>query len=217
MKNAFIFLLCFFCGTLLLFGYRKFTHYQATTVLKTPLPTTTLFSLAIPPKSSLKGHIVSYNGVVAWQSREATEEADLTSKRPVLQGEAYRTEDSGHLQILFSSMEEITLSPNAHIEFVQTLPNSFVMQQTGGEITYKKLSQTTPVAIRVLRLLIAQKSGEVMITIDEDQIITIEVIRGEVTLAFNDTETISNVVTIIQGNSYIFDNEALEGEVTITD
>ena len=191
---------------------------EPTTKIQTPLAQTTPFSLAVPPKASLKGSMISLSGVVDWQSREATEPAALFQKRAVLQGEEYWTKDTGSLNILFPNIAQLLITPNTHISFIQTLPTNFVMLQDSGEVTYTKLNTATPVAIRVLRLLVAQNSGEVIISIDEEgSLVTITVKEGSVTIAFNDLETVSNVITIESGYSYTFDNEAREGELTATD
>lgn len=218
MKNLLLFSCFLFLGLLVVFLYKNYSLLEPTTKIQTPLAQTTPFSLAIPPKASLKGRMISLTGIVDWQSREATIPAALSQKQPVLQGEEYWTKDTGRLNILFPNIVQLFINYDTHISFIQTLPTNFVMLQNRGEVTYTKLTPTTPVAIRVLGLLVAQQSGEAVISIDEEEsLITITVKEGSVTIAFNDRETVSNVITVEKGYSYIFDNETREGELTATD
>jgi len=216
MKNVFLFLFCLTLGCLIVYEYRKYTYYQKTSELKTPVSKTLPFSIATPPKYSLKGNIVSFTDSVRIQSREATQESRLTTTTPVLQGEDFWTEETGNIQIQFPENVDITVLPNTHIGIVQTLPNKFVFLQDSGEVTYKN-RQDSPLAIRVLRLLIAQKKGEIYIAIDEaGAVITVTVNEGSVDIGFNDTDIVSNVIHVADGFSYVFDTEIKKGEIVPT-
>jgi hypothetical protein len=107
------------------------------------------------------------------------------------------------------------MDTNSHLSIVQTLPSNSTLIQDSGTIFYKKIDSTLPLGVRVLHLLIQQQSGEMEVSVDDQTpIITIKVSSGAITLAFNDTKNISNVVSIDEGNTYTFDDEKREGEIS---
>lgn len=216
MKLVLLFLFFTLIGIVSFFAFKKYTVTQQTiTVLQTPLAKTSPYSLDTPPKKSLRGNIENLSGDVSWQSRSASEPAVLTKAQEILQGEDYWTGEEGSLSILFPHALTIIVSPNTHIAILQTLPKHIVLSQTGGEVLYKKLSQTIPVAVRANSLLIQQKNGDMTISFDKiDPITTIRVSKGLATVAFNNTDVISNVVEIPEGNMYVFNSEELVGELT---
>jgi hypothetical protein len=218
MKYFLICLLFFVLGFASVIVYKKYTVAKQTTSIKTPLSKSIPFSLDTPPKQSLQGEIISFTPDIDWQSRSATKPAKLQQKIPVLQGEEFWTKETGMLEILFPSTYQISLQPKSHLNFIQTIPTNFVMLENSGKIIYKKLNPTTPTGIRVLHLLVQQESGEIAISVDDERpIVSITVLKGVVTAAFNDAKNISTVLTINEGSTYIFNDQKREGEITTTE
>lgn len=218
MKHLFFFVLCFFIGITAIFGYRQYTLRLKIAPIQTPLSEITPFSLSVPPKDSLRGNILSFSGDTLIQAREATEPAVLTGKTTVLQGEEYWTGDASSLEIEFPKTEAISLFANTHVFFVQTLSQSFAVLQDSGEVRYTKLQSKNPFSIRVFHLLVQQNSGILTLRIDDrSELITLSVEKGSVTVAFNDSDNISQVITIAEGNIYTFDDESRSGEISSID
>lgn len=193
--------------------YKKYTVATKIAAVQSPLAKTKVFSLDTPPAQSLRGTILAMQGVLEWQSRSATEPAKLISNGQVLQGEEYWTKENSSLHILFINAVDISIRAKTHVNFIQTLPTNFAISQDSGEVVYKKLG-TVPVSMRALRLLVTQTSGTVDISIDDEQpIVLLRVLMGSVTLAFNDSDNVSNVITVDEGSTYRFNTEERTGRI----
>lgn len=164
------------------------------------------FSLVNAPKESLRGTITSMTGEVKWESRIATEAAKITVPITVQQGESLSTGEAGTLSLLFDKNLQIDFSPKTEIGIIQTLPADLVFFQKSGTADYKKLS-TTPVSIRALHLLI-ENGGQVMISVDgEVGVVTLNVVSGTSTVAYNDINNISRVLEVDAGKKLIFNDD----------
>ena len=165
------------------------------------------FSVAKPPRESLRGELTTLSGDVLWQSRTATEGAKITTSQAILQGEALSTGSKGAASIEFNGAASMSLSSESAISFIQTLPANIVINQTSGTVAYTR-SGTVPLSIRVLGLLLNVDEGEIMVAVNPLRpIITVEVKKGIVTAGFNDLYLVSNVVNISQGHIFYFNNE----------
>lgn len=211
MKYALIFLLCTVLGFAGLLVYKKLSVSQPAPPLKTVAP----FSVETPPPKSKRGTI-TMSGDVEWQSRGATEPARLAERDEALQGEEYWTKETGNMTIRFPDIVDITIDPNTHINLVQTLPEHFVLLQDSGAAAYQKSPAAAPIAIRALHLLIQQNDGELDVVFD-GPLITLIVASGSITVAYNDSNNSSQLVTIKDGNTYSFNDETRTGEITPTD
>lgn len=173
------------------------------------------FSIEQAPKNSEVGTIQSMSGTIRCESRTAiaTEGAQITKPVPIQQGEELITGQDGSVVVSYQSGLTISFSPNSHISFIQILPTNFVLNQLKGTIEYQKIN-STPLAIRTLHLLTQMDDGDVQIVTDEKtDLIEITVKRGSVRIAFNDLKNISNVVTLSEGDRYLFDDEKRLGNV----
>ncbi len=170
------------------------------------------FSLEKAPQDSLVGNILSVSGVVNWQSRVATEPSQLVSPVPLQQGEKIVT-DKGSLSLELGS-GLISLSSQTELSFVQTLSTNIVLEQDQGTVNYTKISDM-PLGVRSLSLLSQIATGSATISVDKKlQTVTIEVNQGEVTVAYNDADFVSQVKTISKGNKFIFDDETKKGKIS---
>jgi len=138
-------------------------------------------------------------------SRTATQAAELT-KDTLGQGESVLTGADGQVFVQFSASVSARLSSASHINFIQTLPHSIVLEQQAGTVKYLNFADT-PLSIRVKRLIMQVSQAEISVTYDEiGDVATISVLRGEVTLAYNNATFVSQVQHLSAGQSAVFDN-----------
>lgn len=211
-----LFLVSLFLGiSLTILYFQLFTPHQATLTsqqIKATLPKTPAFSVANAPRDSLRGTMLSLSGTVQWESRTATTPATITTLQTLQQGEELTTQKDGKATIEFTPTCIITLSPSTNLSIIQTLPTNLVFAQSQGTVTYTK-STTTPLAVRSLDALVQLTQGNVTISVDKDTAqMTVGVSSESATIAFNDSQTISNVVTIPSGKAYVFDDSTLTGK-----
>lgn len=180
--------------------------------IKTPLPAT-LFSMKDAPTDSIDGHISSMSGQVEWQSRVATMPAALATAIPLQQGESILTKDNGSMTISFPKIGKFNISSESELNIIQTLPTSAVMEQPKGQIQYTKIG-TTPLAVKSVDLLIQIDSGVVAVTSDDqEQTVTVDIISGKASVAYEDQNHITSVQNLYDGDEYFFDNTTDQGDL----
>ena len=212
MKNILIFVAYFLLGIFLIFSFRQLTETIKFHELNSPLPQFS-FSLDTPPSQSLQGAITFLSGEVEWQSRTATEPAKITKPRQVRQGEEIKTLDTGQTTIVFSDIADITVYPKTDINIIQTLPSNILIGQNNGAADYKKLDGN-PLTIRSQNLLIKINQGEIMISVDENKpYITVNVITGSVSVAYNDINFITKLIAVSSGENILFRTDT--GRITV--
>lgn len=214
-KKLLIFLIFLFIGIVLGSSYYVWKSNQTNSdierVKKEPR-----FSIEKAPKNSEKGTIQSMSGTIKWQSRIATEAAQIIQSVPLQQGEELMSGEDGNAVINYLTGLTISLSPNSHISVIQTLPTNFVFNQINGTIEYQK-NNPIPLAIRSFHLLTQMDNGDVQIMTDEKTaLVDITVKRGSVRIAFNDLQNVSNVISLYEGDAYLFDDEKRQGNVVIS-
>lgn len=211
MKTFFLFVLFLFIGIAIGGGYyivkNKPTPPKPTTIKQEPH-----FTGDEPPTESRIGQIETYSGEVKWQSRTATEESQLSQSEEIKQGEKITTGVDGKTTITFDDIT-LTISPKTALSFNQTLPNNFVLTQPSGTIRYQNDSDI-PISVRSLHLLTKLGKGNYTIEIsDVTGYITVTAETGTAQIGFNDSDTISNVINLDDGQSYVFDNDELTGRL----
>lgn len=212
MKKLLIFLVFLFIGIILgstcYIWKNNQTNDDIERVKKEPR-----FSVDEAPKNSEKGTIQTMTGTIKWQSRIATEASQIIQPVPIQQGDELISGEDGSAVVNYLSGLTISLSPDSHISVVQTLPTNFVFNQINGTIEYQKDSPIS-LGVRSLHLLAQIDNGSVQIVTDEKAMtVEITVKRGSVRIAFNDLENISNVVSLSQGDRYLFDDEKRRGNI----
>lgn len=171
----------------------------------------TKFSLENAPSDSIKGQINNMTGDIWWQSRTATEPAQLNEPIAIQQGETLIASEAGKLTVNFNPAATISLFPNTQVEIVQTLPLNLVFNQTKGVGQYQ-VSGINPVTIRSFNLIVNIESGLINIETDEE---TGEIILGLKTgwakVAYNSPEFDSKVWELEPGDVFSYDSSERRG------
>ena len=211
MKNLLLFVGAVIVGIMIMFGVQSL-KVKNNPKLDAQFTKASSFSSDKVPTDSLAGNIVTLSGEVAWQSREATTPAKISSVRPIQQGEVLKTA-TGSATVNFENSAKLIISPNSEIEFAQTLPANFVFVQNMGTIEYNRLGKI-PLSVRVMHLLIEQDLGDIMVSLDKDKrTVTVDVNNGKITAVFNDLEYNSKLFHVSEGQKLIFDDKTREAEV----
>lgn len=173
----------------------------------------TLFSVENAPSQSLSGKTTSLSGNVSWQSRTARFATLINSPIKLQQGEEIDTQNNGNATIDFPKIGTITIFPNTQVNFIQTLPANFVIEQKQGLSEYYK-NGNIPISIRSLDLLINLEKGSIIVSVDKNTSdITVTVNSGSVTVAFNDTNNNTNILNINEREKYSFNNNSKLGKI----
>lgn len=168
------------------------------------------FTLEDAPTNSLKGEIVNMNGELEWQSRLATESASLYSVQTVQQGERLVTGKQSSLVFEFPQSCKVEMSQETDIDIIQTLPDDVVFSQNEGQATYTQVG-SYPISIRAKYLLL-EVNGVVDVVVDSDDTeVTVSIASGNATAAYNDLNYESHVLTISEGEEYIFNYGTRKG------
>jgi len=212
MKKLFLFIISIAIGTAIVtFGY--LWDVPRNSQLLKPFFPKTLFSIADAPGQSLSGEIASMSGNVGWQSRTADYATLINSPVKVQQGEAISTYQNGETTVNFPGIGNMTLSPNTQVNFIQTLPANFVVEQKQGISAYIK-NGNIPISVRALDLLINFEEGNYAVSVDKDSTnIIVTVNSGSIIVAFNDTNNNTNIVTVKEGEQYLFNNNTKLGRI----
>jgi len=170
------------------------------------------FSIINAPSLSVIGSIKEMSGEVKWQSRIATQSSEIKNPITLQQGEEIETGETGSLTVEFPNEAVIRIMPKTQINFVQTLPVNFVTSVVNGGATFTKTANT-PVSIRAMHLLIKQNSGDLSIGVDtENSLVNINILKGSVTIAYNDLNLISHVTNIDAGKRITFNDSSRKFE-----
>lgn len=176
-----------------------------------PTQKTSSFSLVNAPSESLKGEISTMSGQILWQSRVATEEAQISSPQLIQQGEKLETGKNSALVLKYDGIVKVTFSPETAIDIIQTLPSNLVFSQDSGSAEYKNLGSTSVVSVRALSLLV-QNSGDISVSINPQRpIVTLVVKSGIATVAYNSLGFVSHEFTIPAGRTYTFNDHTRTG------
>lgn len=179
---------------------------------KLPDVNVTKFSIDHPPEQSLIGNILEKSGDVLWQSRSATESAQMPNLDFIQQGEIVKTGENSSLKVGFGEYASIELLPFSELNIIQTLPYNIVFQQSEGEILYETIG-ISPISIRTYRLVTRTENGIIKISIDENNNSKVFVQAGNADVAYNSSEFVSQVIPLAAGQTFSFNNDKREGSV----
>lgn len=211
MKYLTLFFLFLIIGIGITLGYSFWKKEKAAVV--TPVsPKEKRFSIEPPPKEARIGTVSAMSGQILWESRIATQPAEIKDLKQVQQAETLETGKDGKVVVAFTDVASVTLSPDSKIEFLQTLPVNFVFRQSKGEINYAKKG-TIPLSIRSLHLLMSFSDGEYVINTDADKhSLELTIKKGSVKVAYNNLKYETQIVEIKEGEKYLFDDDKRIGE-----
>lgn len=171
------------------------------------------FSIKTPPGESVNGKITSFSQELSLQERGATDASKLVFPESIKQGERIVTGNKGNAVIEFDNILTLKVSSNTDLDIIQTLPQNFVFSQNEGSVGYERVGEI-PVSIRALHLLIDQDQGSIIVDVDqENKKITINILKGTITLAFNNLELKSILLTVNEGKKVIFDDTKRKTEI----
>ena len=212
MKRVLFFLLFLIIG----FGITTFIMYSQQQQVKKQVEQQakkTGFSLERAPSDSLRGTIASLSGSVQWQSRVATQPAELKTPRTIQQGEELWTGKDGSISVQLSNGHSITLFPNSHVNFIQTLPSSIVLKQDAGSITYQANGKSS-LSVTSLNLLTTMTDGKMTIMVNKTQDgVSTTVLQGKATEAYNDANNTTSVSDVLAGQTFGFDDTVPQGAI----
>lgn len=195
MKFVVIFIITLIIGFSGVFTYHYLTYHPNKTIpdLVQSIQKQ-VFSIDNPPSESLKGEITEMTGNVEWEARTATQASELKIGTLIQQGEFVQTNETGNVSLQFGNAVNVKMDPKTEVNFVQTLPQSFVASIASGSAEFIKTSDSK-VSVRSYHLLIRQNDGQMSVGVDTDNGLTnINLIDGSITVAFNDKELNSKVM-----------------------
>ncbi|MGI8419208.1 MAG: hypothetical protein ACR2LN_01035 [Candidatus Levyibacteriota bacterium] len=211
MKQAFLFLLIGVAGLIGTEYLLSLQHHQTAQKIAEKAKASA-FSLEKAPTDSLQGKIATLSGIVNWQSRIATQPAQIKKPRFIQQGEELRTGKDGTVSVQIYNGPFLTLLPNSHVNFIQTLPSSIVITQDQGTVTYR--TQGKKVSIESLSLLTTLNEGIMTVSVDQAlDTVAIDVKKGNTTEAYNDSDNRSNVLPVTSGHTFLFNDDTLTESV----
>lgn len=165
------------------------------------------FKIESPPSESLKGLIASRSGTLLWESRIATAPAEIGDNIQIQQGERLISEQNSKVTVNFDQAGFFELSENSDLAFIQTLPAELVVEQKKGKIRYT-VNGKFPLSIKIRNALISKKSGVIEIALTEDDpAILISTIRKTAVIGFNDSDNISQLFNLREGQIYEYNSE----------
>lgn len=163
------------------------------------------YSLEKAPSESLVGVVTEMNGLVRYESREATTSAEIKDPPNIQQGDKLLTGENANLLLQFKNVAEIKMDPNSVIGIIQTLPPSLIFSQSAGDIFYKKLSNDH-LSVRAMHLLV-ETDGEVKIVVDKaNSIVKVVAIKGVPKIAYNNLNFDTRLFNLEEGKTLIFDD-----------
>lgn len=206
LKKILLFIVFLFLGLTLFFAVRwVLIALQVQTIISPNAQSK--FSLATAPSQSFTIQVGSFSGNVLWQSRIAKQPTPMVGLQTLQQGEEIDTLDNGKASLSLNGVASISVSSLSSLNFIQTLPVNIVVEEKQGLVEYSLQNTQVPFSVRALDLLI-NITGDSVITVDKKaSIITIYPKSGKATLAYNDTNNVSQVIELKSGQKAIFTND----------
>ncbi|HEV2339201.1 MAG TPA: hypothetical protein VGT05_00350 [Patescibacteria group bacterium] len=171
----------------------------------------TKFSIIRSPTESLLGTVATLSGEVLWESRVATQPAEIKKLVIVQQGEEVDTKDTGNVEIIFPAIAQVTVHPNSQLVIAQTLHQDIALGQNTGTITYQTLHSPAVLTVKAHDLLVSVK-GKATVAINNNTAgIIVSVLQGLVTTGYEDLQNNTQVATVTEGNQFIFNINSRQG------
>lgn len=198
----------------LVFGYNQWDlHRKSNSILTSQL--TTKYSLMNAPSKSLKGEIVSMSGMVTLHLRNSTKTVRVKSPIPLQQGEEISIGSKGKAVVQIQDDALFTVSSDSQINLIQLLPINLVVKQNIGDIYYQT-NGNAGVTVISFGLLTGMSRGWATVSIgntNNEKIVTILVKRGYVTEGYLDKQKVPHVVSVTEGDKFIYNENTRNGTV----
>jgi len=217
LKYVLIFIAVFCVGVIASYFVFQYLDNRPSEIVTsiTPAPTATPesavsdFSLENAPSKSLRGEITSMKGELKWQSRLATESAELLEPITVQQGEKVVTGEKSSMSIDFGACN-LDLFSGTELEIIQTLPENILFHQISGDVDYVKTGDY-PISVRVDYLLI-EANGDFSVSVNPDwPIVYVTMKSGSAVAAYNDLNFLSHEINITKGKTFTFNYDTRRG------
>lgn len=220
MQSVIIFLITFIFGVLGIVNYYVWRPEEANIVSKTITPTLNPQTEVIPkelienpPSITEKGEITELEGEIKFQKRGSLEFESISEPQQILQGEALITGEDGSAEITFGSNIFFTLQEETEIAVWQSLPEQFVIVHRNGIVTYTN-NTDSPFTIRSAPIIAILTNGEAEVIRDEeDGTVSLALTEGSMEIAYNNSDFISQIVELEEGDTFVIDIETREGEI----
>src|SRR5579872_373986 len=193
MKKVLLFFVFFAIGFLVVLMYVKVKTPSSGSPVAQASPIDN-FSIENAPTRTTNGTISSLSGDVSWSSRTATDSAKINQPVELQQGESLETGKTGSVKAQFANYVTVAISPQTHVDFVQTFGDNFVFGQTMGNAQYTVSG--SKLSLRLLGLLADVSSGNLSVSVDSDNG-TVSILASDpITVAYNDSSDNSQVVNV---------------------
>ncbi len=155
-----------------------------------------------PPSQAKVGTLNIVSSTVEKYARFADDWEEIASTSGILQEEKIRTGKSGKAVVKFLNHLNIIIAPETEVYFANLLPDSLLLEQSEGEVTY---TAEKPISIKSIDTLTSFEQGKLTLGIDPDNnFIYLNVASGSGKFSFIDNDNQTRIFEIEKGNRVIY-------------
>lgn len=203
-----LFLASFLLG---IFGYRFFKSDQSERGISLSQAEPSPFVLK-PPSAALAGQVIKINGEVNKQPRDKEGLLPVEDGQSVYQAENVLVGAGSSAEVLFPRFAQLNLGENSEIDLVSLIPESFLVSQKLGQVSYLLLSEDDQLSVKIFELLALINTGESVINI-QNGIVEIAVSSGSTRLALIDNDNQTQVWDLAKGDKASIDLEGKDLQI----
>lgn len=180
----------------------ELSSYPAATI--TPMVDSKIFQFD-PPSQALVGTLNITSRTVEKYARFADDWEEIASPSSILQDEKIQTDKSGNAEVEFTNQLSLSINPDSEIYFANLLPDSFLVEQSKGEVTY---TVEKPISIKSVDTLTSFGQGKLILEIDPDNgFIYLNIASGSGKFSFIDNDNQTQVYEIEKGDRVTYNPE----------
>jgi hypothetical protein len=154
-----------------------------------------------PPKQSLRGVVKDLNGSVVISKRDESAGRQAVPGDTITDGESILTEADSEVALEFNTLGTISLDQDSQISFATTLPSSFLLEQNRGTVGYQVVAGQI-MTVRTQGIVFEVQGGDAVLESNqEEEYVTVEVLGGQVKLAYLDANWETLVYIVTQGET----------------
>lgn len=170
----------------------------------TPVLNTITFK-SDPPALALSGALTVVTDSVKKYARFADDWEEIASPSSILQEEKIQTDESGKAEVGFPNQLKIIINPYSEVYFANLLPDSFLVEQSKGEVTY---TVEKPISIKSVDTLTSFGQGKLILEVDPDNgFIYLNIASGSGKFSFIDNDNQTQVYEIEEGDRVTYNPE----------